>query len=150
MTSFYNEVYGKYIMNTPQKVDMNRIMEWGNKLPMIRRGKIENSQNNKSGSEPSNIFESITYGMTYVGVDYSTQLKCHVDFFNDKIEGFNFAMTVYFHHKHKRTGKYVRIAIIGYMRRVVSDFYDRFENRKKLMENMILYYENHYSMELFW
>ena len=34
MTSFYNEVYGKYIMNTPQKVDMNRIMEWGNKLPM--------------------------------------------------------------------------------------------------------------------
>ena len=39
--------------------------------------------------EPINIFEQITYGITYPG-DPSVALKCHVDKFNDRKEGFNY------------------------------------------------------------
>ena len=51
-------------------------------------------------------------------------------------------MTVYFHHKHQKSGKYVRIAMIAYCRRVVTEFYNRMNTREVLLDNLKKYYEN--------
>lgn len=123
----------------PQEIDRKRILEWGNKLPIIASGKKITDENNKT---ITNIFGNITYGHTYIGTDKPTELKCHIDFFNDQTEGFNLAMTVYFHHRHQKSGKFVRIAIIAYFRRVVKEFYDRMDTREILLNNLKKYYNN--------
>ena len=56
---------------------------------------------------PRNIFENMTYGLTYLSGPNKSELTCHVDSFNEVQDGFNIAMAVYIHHYHMKSKQWV-------------------------------------------
>ena len=68
-----------------------RESEWDARLPRI----ASNHPTHDEDNNPYNVFESMTYGLTFLG-DNQPLLTCHIDQFNDRINGMNVLMCVYF------------------------------------------------------
>ena len=161
LTKIFYNVYRKHITKSPEIIDMNRLQEWGDRIIELAKQTSEDKKTNKGkkkngkfelkhhtnmkvdrNQNPRNIFENMTYALTYLGGAKKSELTCHVDSFNEVRDGFNMAMAVYIHHYHSKSKQWVRIAIIGYFRRVVSEYYNRLNNQKYLYKNLGFYCKN--------
>ena len=119
MTKIYNQIFWIDLTKHPLLVDPQCVTDWAENLLYIAS---HNDDFASPFNEPINIFEQITYGITYTG-DPSVALKCHVDKFNDRKDGFNSVFCIYFHIFYEPKGKFIRIALLDYFRKVITDYY---------------------------
>lgn len=134
LTKVYNKVHRKHLDHTPYNCDIDRVKEYALQLLHLG-GETELYDEN---NEPRNIFEALTYALTFIG-DNEQHLKCHVDKFNDRCQGFDIVEAIYFHHFYKPLGKWVRVVIIGYMRKTVKELINRKNNYQYIKQNLVEY-----------
>ena len=144
LTELLRDVYYRNMDFKPEEEDFKRMSEFGARIPMIASGHATHNEFN----QPYNMFESMTYALTYLG-ENEEKLKCHVDIFNERKRGMNLSLCLYFNLYHENSKKYIRIALIGYFRKAVSDYYARLDKRNFLLKNLEMYYLNLENKEVF-
>ena len=92
MTEIFRKLYYPKMTYIAEHEYSKRISEWDARLPII----ASNHPTHDEDNNPYNVFESMTYGLTFLG-DNQPLLTCHIDQFNDRIDGMNVLMCVYFH-----------------------------------------------------
>ena len=137
LTKIFREVYYNKLDYQPEAIDFGRISEWGARIPKI----ASNHPTHDESNQPYNVFESITYALTYLG-EKEDFLTCHIDTFNENKDGMNVAICLYFNFYHKQAKKYCRVALLGYFRRAISEYYARLRKRNVLRDNLKSYYLN--------
>ena len=137
LTKIFREVHYNKLDYQPEAMDFGRISEWGARIPKI----ASNHPTHDESNQPYNVFESITYALTYLG-EKEDFLTCHIDTFNENKDGMNVAICLYFNFYHKQAKKYCRVALLGYFRRAISEYYARLRKRNVLRDNLKSYYLN--------
>ena len=80
MTRIMNNLY-KGIVPVPFSTNARRTKDWANELL-----KVGTSNSNLNEATIDNVFESITYAMTYISKNETgTMLNMHIDHFNGKL-----------------------------------------------------------------
>ena len=92
MTQAYINSYGATIPDAPYTINKERIKNYADQL--VKIGTTSTS------TEIENVFESVTYAMTYCDNSSDTQLRMHIDSLNCYENGFNAVYGMYFILKH--------------------------------------------------
>lgn len=133
MTKSYMNAYGDNIANAPFTTNENRTRQYANQLVTI-------GSSVSSNSPIQNVFESVTYALTYCSENSNTQLRPHVDTLNCYETGFNAVFGMYFVCKHpKEKNKFVRVVLLGYSRRSIFYAMSRFEKRNMFKNHVKRY-----------
>ena len=132
MTKAYMSAYGHNIANAPFTTNETRIREYANQLVTIGTSAASNSS-------IQNVFESVTYALTYCNSNSNTQLHPHVDTLNCFEPGFNAVFGMYFFLKHTKEKKIVRLVLLGYSRRSIFYAMNRFEKRSLFKNHLKRY-----------
>ena len=108
------------------------------------RSASKTSRKNVTGSSSSkyrNVFESMTYAMTYCGkgVEEVDLLNVHIDSMNCRDTLYNMVFSIYFHTRHPETSQWLRVVFIGYSRKSIGDYFRRLNKRKQLKEHLDRY-----------
>lgn len=115
MTIIMKTLYSN-ITPAPFATNTKRTKEWANELVLIDHTE---DINEKAESEPKNVFESITYAMTYVSSNKDDgMLKTHIDQFNCNQYGFNCVFGIYFHLKHPKKRHICSCCIAGVLKKI--------------------------------
>ena len=134
MTRAYKNMYASRIVDAPFTTDPERTKRYANILALV------DSPVECTNVSDMNVFESITYAMTYCGGDDETQLKIHVDSLNCYEKGFNAVFGLYFILRHpQEKGVYVRLVVLGYSRRSIHHSIIRLEKRNLLKKHILSY-----------
>mmetsp|Transcript_19000 Transcript_19000/g.28891 ORF Transcript_19000/g.28891 Transcript_19000/m.28891 type:complete len:340 (+) Transcript_19000:274-1293(+) len=137
---------------------MHTMMNYSDQCPFpqgtVRHQEFAQSLCETFGVDGVNVFEQCTWALTCLGdlenvLDGSRDLTekdppsmfgCHVDSSNDKSDGYNVFFTIYFHQRFKM--KWYRIALIGYSRASIQDYYVRLDSRNKLIRCIRTYIQH--------
>ena len=135
MTTILKSIYSKRPEIQPFGTDMKRTQEFANELlyfdTLSKRG---------NNVEIKNVFESLTYAMTYYSNDNSSILKNHIDHFNCTENGFNNVFGIYINMRHPtKKNSFVRVVLLGYSRKSIPDYYKRREKRNLFKEHILKY-----------
>ena len=118
----------------PFGTDKKRTMEFANQLYFF-----DTKDKKEDTSEIMNVFESITYAMTYLD-DPSSILKNHIDRFNCTQTGFNNVFGIYRNMKHPQINdKRIRVVLLGYSRKSIPDYYKRLNKRNLFKQHLLSY-----------
>ena len=132
MTKSYMSAYGDNIANPPFTKNEKRIREYANQLVTIGTCVSSNSS-------IENVFESVTYALTFCSNNSNTQLRPHVDTLNCFETGFNAVFGMYFIFRHPTEKKFVRLVLLGYSRRSIFYAMNRFEKRSMFKNHLKRY-----------
>lgn len=120
----------------PFGTNPKRTRDFANKLLEIN----STSQNHSKKKTFENVFESMTYAITYLTKE-STFLKPHIDPLNCSQKGFNAVFGIYFNMNHPtKKNTPIRLVILGYSRKSIHDFYKRLEKRNMFKTHLMSYY----------
>ena len=142
MTKLVHTIYhGKlhpvpFFNNTPRAKDFSNAL-----LQFDSFGKKSDPPN--TGCSIENVFESMTYAMTYLSSNKETShlLKNHIDSQNCHSFGYNAVFGIYFVKKHPtKLNTWVRVVFLGYSRKSVSDYYKRMNKRALFKEHLQKYF----------
>ena len=132
MTQAYINSYGATIPDAPYTINKERIKNYADQL--VKIGTTSTS------TEIENVFESVTYAMTYCDNSSDTQLCMHIDSLNCYENGFNAVYGMYFILKHpSQEKKNVRLVLLGYSRRSIYNAISRFEKRNMFKRHLLRY-----------
>ena len=134
MTRAYKNMYASRIVDAPFTTNPERTKRYANILALA------DSPVECTNVSDMNVFESITYAMTYCGGDDETQLKIHIDPLNCYEKGFNAVFGLYFILSHpQEKGVYIRLVVLGYSRRSIHHSIIRLEKRNLLKKHILSY-----------
>ena len=134
MTKAYKNMYASRIVDAPFTTDPERTKRYANLLALVDSTIVGNKVSNL------NVFESITYAMTYCGDDDKSQLKIHIDSLNCYEKGFNAVFGMYFILRHPQEKcRYVRLVLLGYSRRSIHNSQIRLEKRNLFKKQILSY-----------
>lgn len=134
MTMALQSIFSTRLDIIPFQTDKKRTIEFANQLYYF-----DTEDKNKDTSEIMNVFESITYAMTYLH-DPSSILKNHIDRFNCTQLGFNNVFGIYKNMRHPRNNaKGIRVILLGYSRKSIPDYYKRLNKRNLFKEHLFSY-----------
>ena len=145
MTEAYLSSYGATICDAPFTQNEERTKNYADQLVKIG--------SKSTCTEIENVFESVTYAMTYCDNSSKTQLRMHIDGANCFEKGFNAVFGMYFILNHAtEKNKKVRLVLLGYSRRSIYSTMIRLEKRtmfKGLLERYASYVgeRNLFSLE---
>ena len=132
MTQAYLSSYGAAIPDAPFTTNKQRTRNYADQL--VKIGTTSTS------SEIENIFESVTYAMTFCDNSSGTQLRMHIDSLNCYENGFNAVYGMYFILNHPtEKNQYIRLVLLGYSRRAIYHTMNRFEKRNMFKEHLKRY-----------
>ena len=119
---------------TPFIKDPYRIMKYANWL--VNNNEITDF------NQVENIFESMTFAMTYYDRDSDVKLRNHIDRFNCDSDGFNAVFGIYFHTVHpENKEKIIRVVYLGYSRKSIFQCMHRLEKENEFRKSLDKYYE---------
>ena len=140
MTKIIRSIYQTKLATIPFAQNERRQEEFSQVL-MEYDSDEDDDLEHKEWEEDENLFEALTYAMTYTNDDSADILNPHIDFNNDRIEHYNTVFSVYFHTYHPdHPKKIVRIVFIGYSRKAINDYYHREMNYKIFKQHLKQYY----------
>ena len=132
LTEVYLSIFQHKIENAPFTTDLERTKAFANQLLLV------GTSNAKTNDKVINVFESITYAITFNNQDEQL-LKLHLDRLNCPHKGFNAVFSVYFTVPYDDTGKLVRLVYLGYSRKSISDYYLRLNKRALFKQHLLKY-----------
>ena len=139
MTNIMSLIYEKKLSSIPFAENKRRHDEFSQLL----MGYVDEDTDtdDKEWKDEENLFEALTYAMTYCNNDTPNLLNPHIDFQNDRTEHYNTVFSIYYHTYHPdHPNQIVRVVFIGYSRKAIHDYYLREINYKLYKHHLRQYY----------
>ena len=129
-------LYDIQIEPQPFHTNIQRTKEFANQLTELNNDSKVHSQTENI----DNVFESMTYALTYLGKNENL-LQPHIDSLNCTQIGFNCVFGIYFNMNHPiKKSCPIRLIILGYSRKSINDFYVRLNKRMMFKNHLLTYY----------
>ena len=136
LTTLLKDIFIGKIYPVPFSTDPTRKDRFAESLLKVDGGTNTSSLHKNE----SNVFEAITYAMSYVSSPDRHLLIPHIDHFNCSQDGYNIVFSVYFHTMHPtKENTLVRVVFIGYSRKSLLDYMNRLSLREVCKDHLNKY-----------
>ena len=134
MTNIVYSIYSDKLQVVPYTGHKNRMYTFAQQLI---------AETSSYSNRPDNIFESVTYAMTYCDTknENNTELlKPHIDSQNCRDCSYNVVFSVYFYYRPTTDpSNLIRVVFVGYSRKSIGDYYRRLKRRTLFKEHLLKY-----------
>lgn len=142
MTNVMKNIYKDKIDDIPFSKNARRGKEFAQVLMDCNDNQKEEQIEVTHDDNDQNVFEALTYAMTFCNSHEPDRLLNHIDSLNDRIENFNSVFAIYFHTYHPtKPDNIVRVVFIGYSRKAIHDYYKRENNCEVYKKHLLKYYD---------